>query len=122
MNEQPEVYVIPANITDNGNVIRGQFKKKNAYEAAAFIAVGLILSVLILGFIPLIARGIIFFIFLMLAMIALAGIKGESLIEFILEKIFFGRKKRVMKYRLPRREAQKESKWDKKKKQNEDLE
>lgn len=119
MDERPELYIIPVNITDNGNVIRGQFQKKNFLEAAAILAVGLILSVLILKFIPMIARIIVFAIFAVIAMIALAGIKGESLIEFALEKSFFNRKRRIMKYRLPRREVVKESRW-KKSKNNDD--
>lgn len=118
MDDKAEVYVIPTNIADNGNVLNGYFKKKNAYEAAFFLFIGAILSVVFLGFLPMIPRLIVFGIFLILAFISLAGIKGQSFIEFLLEVVFFKRKKRVMKYRLPRKEIEKTTKRRKKEKDN----
>ena len=114
MDERPEVYIIPTNIADNGNVLKGYFKKKNAYEAAAILSIGLVVSVLLLGFLPVMPRVVVFCLFFIFSMLALAGVKGESFVEFLLEKIFFKRKMRVMKYRLPRKEEPKESRWKKK--------
>ena len=75
MDDRPEVYFIPTNIANNGNVLKGYFKKRNAYEAAAILLVGLLLSVVLLGFLPMIPRVIVFCIFMILAFLALAGIK-----------------------------------------------
>lgn len=106
MEQEPEVYIIPANVTDNGNVINGNIKKKNAYEAGVIAVAGLIFSLLILGFLPLIVKIIILMLFFMLACLAIVGIKGESLFEAVLENFFFKKKMRVMKYRLPRKDIE----------------
>ena len=116
MDERPNVYFIPANITDNGNVLKGYFKKKNFLEAATIWSIGLVISVLLLGFLPLIVRASVFAIFFIIGFVALAGVNKEaSLIEYVLERVFFKRKQRIMKYKLPRREVVKERKWKKSK-------
>ena len=106
MDQEYETYIIPANVTDNGNVINGNIKKKNAYEAAAILFVGVIFCFILLGFLHLIPKLIIFTVFVMLSLVAVVGIKGDSLIETLLEAFFFNKKKRTMKYRLPRKDTE----------------
>ena len=121
MDDYPETYVIPTNIANNGNVLRGYFKKKNAYEFAAIVATGLLISVLLLGFLPIIPRIVVFGVFLIIGFLALAGVKGQSFIEHTLEVFFFKKKRRVMKYRLPRKDIDKTPKR-KRRKSEDDLE
>lgn len=102
----PESYIIPANVTDNGNVLNGNIKKKSAYEAVAIVVLGVALSFGLLWFIPLLAKVIITVVFVMIAFVALAGIKGESFVEYLIEVFFFKRKQRTMKFRLPRKEPE----------------
>lgn len=118
MDQEPEVYFIPANVTDNGNVFSGNIKKKNAYEAAAVFTFGLVLSLLLLAFLPFIAKAIIITIFFMISCLALVGIRGQSLFEAILESFFFNKKKRVMKYRLPRKDTEPKEKRKLRKERN----
>ena len=120
MEQEPEMYIIPANVTDNGNVINGNIKKKNAYEAAAIFVIGFLVSFLLLGFLPTIPKIIIMTFFFMFACLAVVGIKGESLFETFLEAFFFRKKVRVMKYRLPRKDLEPKEKKRLRKERNED--
>ena len=106
MDYENEVYIIPANVTDNGNVFNGNVKKKCAYEAGIIGLIGAIFSFLLLGFLSLITKIVIMSVFVIIGFVALFGIKGDSLIEVLLEVFFFKRKKRTMKYRLPRKDSE----------------
>lgn len=101
----PETYVIPPNITDNGNVLNGMIKKKNLFESIAVFVAGFLIWSLIK---PFIVSGMVKAILLIptvfLTMLTLVGFGESSLIEYILEATNFKKKKRVVIFKIPRRE------------------
>ena len=117
MNDQPEVYIIPSNVTDNGNVVRGLFKKKNAAEAVVVLAIGAVISFLFLSFLGFLVRMGVFIFFALLSAIVVVGIKGESFGEYVLETTLFKKKKRSMKYRLPRKNYEEKKRFGRKSKE-----
>lgn len=102
MDYQPEIYRIPINIADNGNALNGTIKTKNMTEAVIVAGIGVVISGLFLQFLSLGIRIAVFVPFFFIALVAMIGVRGESLFEYILEVFFFKKKKRRMKYKMPR--------------------
>ena len=93
--EERDVYVIPPNFIEGGSLMGGMFKTWNAIEAGILGALTA-LPVLRLGF-SLTTRIIILCVTtLPLVLVALIGIGGESLSQFILQFISYLRNRRVL--------------------------
>lgn len=112
---QPQEYYIPTNITDNGYVF-GKATSRNVAEMVAILAAGVLIAFGLLAFLPFKVRLIVFFFFLMLEPLAYFGFRDEPFIEHFIAYIFFIKKKRTMKYRLPREDKPAAEKKSKKKK------
>ena len=114
-NYIPETYYIPGNVTDNGNVAGGMLKLRNLIEAIVLGLIMLALWRLIFYPFGLIVKTIGFGLTVMpVVAFALIGIKGESLLEWCIEFIYFQKKKRVMIFEIPRPESIKKKRFGKK--------
>lgn len=116
-NYTPEIYYIPGNVADNGNVMGGMLKLRNLIEA---IVLGLLMFVLWrIFFYPfgLVIKTIAFGVMVLPAVaFSLVGIQGESLVEWFFEFFYFQKKKRMMIFEIPRPEAIKKKRFGKKEK------
>lgn len=116
-NYEPEIYYIPGNVADNGNVVGGMLKLRNMIEA---IVLGLIMAGLwriIFYAFGLVVKTIAFGIMVLpIVAAALIGIQGESLIEWFIEFFYFHKKKRMMIFEIPRPESIKKKRFGKKEK------
>lgn len=93
--EERDVYIIPPNFIEGGSLMGGMFKTRNAIEAGILGALTA-LPVLQLGF-SLTTRIIILCLTtLPLVLVALIGIGGESLSQFIIQFISYLRNRRVL--------------------------
>ena len=106
----PAEYIFPVNMSDDGGVLGGWFKKRNLIEAIVLLAAG----VMIWRFfsIPLpIAGKVILFILLAVPgpILAVAGLGSRSLGEWVSERISQSKRARIMTFRIPREEEQKKS-------------
>lgn len=94
--------VIPPNFDDNGGVLGGLVRKKNAVEAGVFLAISMILF-----FLALTRIGSIFLsaVLLMVAICGSAffaiGIGDESVISFVISAMRYRRKKEVATLMMP---------------------
>lgn len=100
-NYQQEIMNIPVNVADNGNVLNGSIKKKNMIEAICIALIGFFFWKILFCAFGLVVQVVCLFPFLALTIVALVGIRGESMLEYVLELIYFKKKRRVMIYKLP---------------------
>lgn len=101
-NYDPEIYVIPVNISDNGYAV-WIIKKKNLIEAIVLGAAFFLLWKLIFSPFSYIVRIASFcFTVLPVIILALTGVREESLLEFLIEYFFYIKKRRRMTFRIPR--------------------
>lgn len=94
-DEERDVYVIPPNFIEGGTLLGGMFKTRGAIEAA-IIAVLVGLPVMSLSLSLTVRIVILCLTALPLVLIALIGISGSSLSEFILQFFSFLRNRRVL--------------------------
>lgn len=104
MEEGPKVYVIPANISDDGGFARGMIKKRNGIEAIVIFFIMLSIWFLFTAAFNVYIRFATFIFVIVPPVIAIIGIKDKSLCEYILEVFSFKKKRRKMVYKMPRRE------------------
>ena len=116
-DNRPDEYIIPQNITDNGNVI-SFVKKRNFAEVCVVLGTGFVISFGICSFLSLLVRCAIFFPFLLLALVTLVGFRGEPLFEYFIAFVICKRKARMMRYKLPRPETEETSRKRKKKEED----
>lgn len=110
-NGRPETYVIPPNITDNGNVFNGLIKKKNLFEAIIVASVGFLIWFFIKLFVSsVIVKVVLILPAVLLTLLTLVGLGESSLLEHMIEVSYFNKKKRIIKYKIPRRETEQKKK------------
>lgn len=99
MDEDENIYAIPANYTDSGKILEGMLSLRNIVEA--------LILVLSIGFIELklipmtdTVRIIVMIVTLLpLAIVALMGIDGDSLFQYIGHIFKFVRQRRRLHYK-----------------------
>ena len=99
--EENQTYAIPANYTDSGRLFGGTVAPRNAVET-------LIITVL-LGYVelflipmPIIAKVIVCVITIVpLDMVAIMGIDGDSLFQYVWNVIMFVKRKQKLHFRRP---------------------
>lgn len=101
-NENQTIYIIPYNYEDTGGVFGGLFKFRNVLEA---IIIGLLLfkgGGMAFAFLGITLKIIMFMVIIIpIVLIALIGIQGESLTEYIQSVYNFRKRRRVAGYRPP---------------------
>lgn len=107
---RPIEYIIPANL-EGDRTIGGIFKFKCLIEAIAFFFATFAIWKFSLFSFDVTVKTIGFcLIVLPITALAAIGIKGESLIEYMLEFVNFRRKRRKMIFKIPREMQQKKKK------------
>lgn len=110
-NEYSNIFAIPVNYTDSGKVLGGMFEMRNVIEALALLAA---LGYPELKLIPLAGMSKIIMMIVTLiptAIIALVGIDGDSLFQFVGHIFQFLINRRKLHFRrLGIRHAKKEEK------------
>lgn len=100
--EKEQIYIIPNNVNENGNILMF-FKTRNLAEALVVSAVLLVLwRVITLPFSFTVQLVSFMFVIPPVAILAVIGIKGESLFEYLFEVMFYKKKKRQMVFKMPR--------------------
>lgn len=91
-------HVIPKNVSNDGGIMGGAFKKRNAAEAAIY----LLLCIFVfkaLFFVPLLPRLIAFGVVALIpSAVMLVGIADQSLVEFLSTMIRYRRRKDIIPY------------------------
>ena len=101
-----KLYYIPVNIGE-GTGWLGISTKRWVEGAITFVISLLLWRFIFFSFSPLIQFIAFMFIVVPLALIAIVGIRGESLFEFLLEWLVFLKKRRKMIFKIPRKEVEK---------------
>lgn len=108
MAYEPEVYIIPANVSHAGKILGGMIEIRNMVEAIIIAGVLGIMWWILTSPFGLIPKTITFCFFVAApAGIALIGIRGESVLQFGIQFLTFRKKKRKMMYKIPRKEEKK---------------
>ena len=95
------VYIIPGNFEEAGGVFGGIFRLRNTVEASIIAFIFFNIEKFLMQLIPITAYIVIMIVTILpTTIIALIGIKGDSLIEFVIHYFKFRKQKRVLHFRL----------------------
>lgn len=97
-----DTYYIPVNVEDDGNILNGRIKLRNFLEM--IVVTGIVIGIwyVCTRALPFIAQFVSFLIVVIpVAIITLVGVKGGSFLEFVIAVIWFKKKRRIVRIKLP---------------------
>ena len=97
--EYSNVYAIPANYTDSGKLLGGMVETRNAVEAAALVGLVGYLELMWLPLSATIKIVVMTVTLLPLGVVAVMGIDGDSLLQYLGHIIAFWANRRILHFR-----------------------
>lgn len=99
MEEKANVYVIPANYTDSGKLLGGMVETRNAVEAIVLVALVGYPELMCIPMSTTIRIVVMTVTLIPLGVVAVMGVDGDSLIQYLGHILSFWRHRRKLHYR-----------------------